>query len=77
MRPVYHIFCLYALVAILMVLSYQRHAKLQAAIDLLKQFQQTSVGNRKHIFEDIHALRATVDNLHGKNTVPVHTHSGE
>jgi hypothetical protein len=72
MRPLYHVLCLYSLIAMLMVLSYQRHSKLQATIQLLHEFQMKSSETRLHIITELDELQNrlnVLEHYHGHPTV--------
>jgi len=74
MRPINHIFTLYALIALLLIMSTQRHAKLNATVQLLKGFQQKSSETRLHFMNEIDGLQnriAILESGHGR--VKVHT----
>ena len=74
MRPINHIFTLYALIALLLIMSTQRHAKLNATVQLLKEFQQKSSETRLHFMNEIDELQNRVAVLEGGHgQIKIHT----
>ena len=74
MRPINHIFTLYALIALLLIMSTQRHAKLNATVQMLKEFQQKSSETRLHFMTELDELQNRIAILEGGHgQIKIHT----
>jgi phage-related protein len=69
-RPVYHIFILYALIAMLVTLQFQRYSVLRESQKELKEFQKKSSGTRLYFLNEIDELQNRLAVLEHKNGIP-------
>lgn len=65
-----HIFVLYGLIALLLIMSTQRHARLNESVLMMKEFQAKSGETRLYLLTELDELGNRLSLLEHKNGIP-------